>query len=263
MDLFGIDIIAVVLTAAFVSFWGAILFLFVVFYDKNPYMPRKYYVVKLEDKEGNPIRKVKGWVVTTDKVKWLRIGLKDFPSFKGVEKDIAILETMNKNGEIEIIEDVPDKYDAENYTPKNVPITQKDAFIKEICENINQEGRDMFEMKVRDALVKHSRLTDLNSSAATKEMLSQARREAERVKGDDFITKYGPTIVLICACLFAYLILDGAGKSYQAISAQQGQIMQHGYSQVIQQCGGVYHPLYEPTNSTPTQGGVAIPFITK
>jgi hypothetical protein len=262
MDLFGIDMVVVLLTAGFVTFWGVILLLFVIFYDINPYMPRKYYTVKLENKDGEPLRACKGWIVTKGKVKWFRIGLKGFPAFKGVEKDIAVLETINKKGEVEIIEDIPDKYEDTNYTPKNIPITQKEAFIRDVASNISEENRGVFELKLRETIAAYSRVVDLNTSKATKEYISQARREAERVKGDDFIYKYGPILSLIVACLFAYLIIDGSVKSYQTTMQQQNSVMENGYKQVITQCGGVYSPM-NPVNTTtaPPQSGVKIPFV--
>ena len=262
MDFFGIDIVMVLLTAGFVTFWGVIFLLFVIFYDMNPYMPRKYYTVKLENKDGESVRTCKGWIVTKEKVKWFRIGLKGFPAFEGVEKDIAVLETINKKGEVEIIEDIPDKYEETNYTPKNIPITQKEAFIRDVAGNISEENRGVFELKLRETMSAYSRVADLNTSKATKEYISQARREAERVKGDDFIYKYGPILSLIVACLFAYLIIDGSVKSYQTTMQQQNSVMENGYKQVITQCGGVYSPL-NPVNTTaaPQQSGVKIPFV--
>ena len=260
MEIYGLDVVAIILTAAFVVFWGAVLIGFALLYNINPYIPRRYYHVPIFDKEGKPVRNAKGWIITKDKVKWLRIGIKGFPSFKGVEKDIAIMETMNKDGEIEVIENVPDKYEAENYTPKNIPITQKEAFIGEAISSINEEGRAMFELKLRELLNKYSRLVDLNTSKATKEYISQARREAERVRSDDFIYKYGPIISLIVAGLFSYMILDGAIKAYQVTVSQQNAVMQNGYSQIISQCGGVYTPLPQPQQNT-TQKNNAIPFL--
>lgn len=263
MDFFGIDIVVVLLTAGFVTFWGVILLLFVIFYDMNPYMPRKYYTVKLENKEGEPVRACKGWIVTKGKVKWFRLGLRDFPSFKGVEKDIAVLETINKKGEVEIIEDIPDKYEETNYYPKNVPITQKEAFIQDVVSNIIEDNRAVFELKLRETMASYSRVSDLNTSKATKEYISQARREAERVKGDDFIYKYGPIISLIIACLFAYLIIDGSIKSYQTTMGQQSAVMENGYKQIVTQCGGVYQPL-NPVNASQEKQkpqGVQIPFV--
>jgi len=264
MQLFGIDIVLVLLTAGFISVGGFFVIMFVMFYDINPYVPRKYYKVKVEDKDGNHLRDCKGWIVNKSKVKWFRVGFTEFPSFKGVMKDIAVLETINKKGEIEIIEDIPSKYEAENYTPKNIPLTQKEAFIRDISDNINEESRPMFEMKVREAMVKHSRVVDLNTSRATKEYISQARREAERSKNEDFIYKYGPILSLIIAGLFAYLILDSANKSFQATMAGQNAVMENGYRQVIQQCGGVYQSVTPPaTNTTaPPKTGVQIPFVT-
>ena len=259
MEIYGLDIVSIILTAAFVVFWGGFLLLFAIFYNKNPYVPRKYYTTIIFDKEGKKLRTCKAWRMSEGKVKWVRIGIKDFPSFKGVQKDEAVLETLNLKGELELIEDVPDKYEADNYTPKNIPITQKEAFIADVVSNINPEGRDMFEMKVRDALAKHSRLVDLNTSKATKEYISQARREAERVRSDDFIYKYGPIISLIVAGLFAYMILDGAIKAYQVTVGQQNAVMERGYSQIISQCGGVYVP--QPVQNTTQQGGVKLPFL--
>jgi len=265
MELFGIDIFLVLFTAAFVTFWGALLVMFVLFYNINPYVPRKYYTVRLEDKDGNPLRRCQGWIISKNKVRWFRIGLKGFPGFKGVEKDIAIMETMNKKNEIEIIEDIPDKYEPENYTPKNVPITQKEAFIRDVAGTINEENRSVFEMKLRELMAQHSRITDLNTSKATKEYITAARREAERVKNEDFIYKYGPIISLIVACLFAYLIMDGANKSFQATMASQNAVMENGYNQVIAQCGGVYRAIEPPVDekkAEPQKTGVQIPFVT-
>ena len=281
MQIFGLefDIFMLIAVFAFVTFWGAILAAVFIFADINPYLPRKYYKIKLLNKDGKPLRDCKGWIISKSKVKWFRIGLRDFPNFKGVEKDIATMETMNEKGIIEIIEDVPDKYEPENYTPKNIPLTQSEKYDMDVLENVikplciqeyeengekkqgyNQGMIDYYTLKMKDARIRNSRLVDLNTSRATKEYISQARREAERIKGDDFISKYGPTIILVFACLFAYLILDGAGKSYQATMAQQSAVMEHGYSQVIQQCGGVYHPLVEQTNKTTVKTS-PIPFM--
>lgn len=264
MDLFGIDIINVILTTAFVCFWGAILIGFIIYWDKNPYAPRKYHKVRLKNKDGHFLRWCKGWIVKTKKVKYFRVGLKDFPEFKGVELDISVMETMDEEGVINLIEGVPGRSEPNNYVPENVPITQKEAFIKEITSNIAEDSREAFEVKVRTALNNFSRLTDLNTSKATKEYLAQARRESERAANDDFIKKYETIIITIMVCLFAYLIMDSATKQYAATMAGQNAVMEHGYSQVIQQCGGVYHELYPPQNNTqPQQQGVSIPFITK
>jgi len=259
MEIYGLDVIMIILTAGFVVFWGAVLIAFALLYNKNPYIPRRYYPVLIFNREGIVVRRAKGWIVTEHKVKWLRIGIKGFPSYKGVEKDIAIMETMNKDGEIEVIENVPDKYEPENYTPKNIPITQKEAFISEAVGNINEDGRAMFELKLRELFSKYSRLVDLNTSKATKEYISQARREAERVRSDDFIYKYGPIISLIVAGLFAYMILDGAIKAYQVTVSQQNSVMENGYRQIISQCGGLFTPLEQPKQNTTQKN--AIPFL--
>jgi hypothetical protein len=283
MDFFGLDLAGILFTAAFVSFWGAILVGFFVFYDKNPYVPRRYYRVKLKNKDGSFLRFCKGWIVNVKKVKWFRVQLRGAISFKGVEKDIAIMETMDDEGIINIIENVPDKYEADNYTPETIPLTQVERFEKEVVNDVimplcmrsveeNGEVKNYvdtgvvehYSLKVKESLNRNRRLVDLNTSKATKEYISQARREAERVKGDDFIYKYGPILSLIIACLFAYLIIDGSVKSYQTTMAQQAAVMEHGYSQVISQCGGVYAPINPPNNATaaPVKTGVQIPFIT-
>jgi hypothetical protein len=260
MEIFGFDIILMVLSFAFVMFWGTIFIGFVFLWDKNPYVPRKYYDVEVFNKENVPLFKCKAWQVTTNHVKYLRIMLKGFPKFSAVEKDISILETINKKGIIEIIEDVPDLKTESNYSPKNIPITQKESFITEILENVEEASRPAFEMKIRDAIARNSRVVDLNTSKATKEYIAQARREAERVRGDDFMYKYGPTIILIMAGLFAFLILDGAQKSWQATSMQQAGIMENGYKQIVSQCGGVYEPIIKPKNESEAKPG-PIPFV--
>jgi hypothetical protein len=190
MEMFGLDLTSILVTAGFVAFWGAVLIGFVIYYDKNPYVPRKYYKVKVYNKDGQLRKECKGWVVTTNKVKWFRIGLVGFPGFKGVEKDVSVMETINSRGEIDMIENIPDRIDETNYTPKNVPITQKDAFVTEVVNSILPENRPTFELKLRETMAKHSRVVDLNTSYATKQYIVQARREAERVKSDDFI--YNP-----------------------------------------------------------------------
>jgi len=282
MDFFGLDLAGILFTAAFVSFWGAIFIGFVVFYGKNPYVPRRYYRVKLKNKDGYFLRFCKGWIVTEKKVKWFRVGLRGFSSFKQVDKDIAIMETIDDEGIINLIENVPDKYEAENYTPENIPITQIDRHMKDVekiiqsacVRSVEKNGEvknyvdtgavEHYTMQIRESLNASRRLVDLNTSKATKEYISQARREAERVKSDDFIYKYGPIISLIVACLFAYLIIDGSVKSYQTTMAQQAAVMENGYRNVIEQCGGVYHPVNPPKNETaaPVKNGVQIPFIT-
>ena len=283
MDFFGFDLVSIVLTAGFISFWGALLIGFVVFYGNNPYVPRRYYRVKLKNKDGAFLRFCKGWIASEKKVKWFRIGLRGFSSFKQVDKDIAVMETIDDEGIINIIENVPDKYEADNYTPETIPLTQVERFEKEVVNDvimplcvrsveengetksyIDQGVVEHYTLKVKESLNRNRRLVDLNTSKATKEYIAQARREAERSKGDDFIYKYGPIISLIVACLFAYLIIDGSVKSYQSTMGQQAAVMEHGYSQVIAQCGGIYAPISPPKNETaaPIKTGVQIPFIT-
>lgn len=263
MDFFGIDILVVLLTTAFVVFWGSIFVAFVVFYDKNPYIPRKYKTVIIENKEGVKLRTLKGWKVTLDKVPHFRVGLKELPRIVGIHLDISVMETEDENGVITLIESVPDKEDAANFIPKRVPITQKEKFIADIINKVTPDGRSAFEVAVREAINKHSRLFDLNTSNSTKEYIHQARREAERTKGDDFITRYGPTLILIGACLFAYLILDGSTKAYKEVMAQQNAVMSNGYAQIVSQCGGTFVPLNPSGNSTqeqPKPGQVQLPF---
>lgn len=291
----GLDLANILITAGFVTFFGVLAIGFVVFYDKNPYVPRKTYTTIIRDKEGHLRHRCKSWIVTNKKVRYLRIGIKNFPQFKGVEKDISILETLNRDEELGFIESVPDKYEPENYTPITIPITQKDAFI--IAEQKNKEelatailkgtdwmvpakdeaGNDIkvfnkdkldellgqSKLKTTENMVNNSRIVDLNTSKATKEYIAQARREAERVKSDDFIYKYGPIIALLVACVFSYLIIDGSVKAYQSTMGQQNSVMQYGYSQVIQQCGGVYHPIEVTANTTakPAASTPQIPFI--
>jgi hypothetical protein len=264
MQMFGLDITTILITAGFIGFWGVMLLGFFWFYSKNPYIPRKYYKVKLVNKNHQFLRYCKGWCVTTRHVPYFRIGLRDFPSFKAVEKDVAIMEGMDDEGIITVVEDVPDKYVVTNYTLKDIPITQKDELIRELCENIEESSRPTFALKVKDLLNKHSREVDLNTSKATKEYINQARREAERVKGDDFISKYGPILALVLACLFAYLILDGSVKAYQSAMGQSNAVMENGYRQIIASCGGNFQSYNVMTNTTapaPKQG-VQIPFIT-
>lgn len=282
MDLFGIDIVSVLLTAGFVSFWGAVFIGFIIFYDKNPYVPRKYWKVKIENKSGGFLRYTKGWIVKSKKVPYFRIGLKGLPAFKGIEIDISKMEAIDSEGILTIIENVPEKYDETNYRIKEIPLTQRESFENEVIENVvkplcimeyEEEGEkkrgynenmvEHYTLKIKDALNKNSRIEDMNSSAATRRMLEQARREGQRASSDDFITKYAPTIILIFVCLFAYLILDSATKAYQVTMAQSNQVQQNGFSQIIQQCGGVFVPVQEP-NVTQQQGnsGVQIPFIT-
>lgn len=77
MDFFGLDLANILFTAAFVAFWGGLLVGFFVFYDKNPYVPiRRYYRVKLKNKDGSFLRFCKGWIVTINKVKWFRVQLR-------------------------------------------------------------------------------------------------------------------------------------------------------------------------------------------
>ena len=260
--LLGFDVVGIVLTAAFVVFWGSIIVAFIVLYDYNPYAPRKYYNVKIEDKDGKERFKCKAWIITKEKVKWLRIGLKDFPSFKSIVKDIAYLSSINEKGDIVLIEDVPDKFIEDNYRPKNIPITQREKFIESLGNMVNEEGREAFVLKVREEMERNSRLVDLNTSRATKEYIAQARREAERVATDNWIVKYGAIIGLIIACLFTYLIMDGAQKSWQATMGQQTNVMEYGYSQIIAQCGGVYRPYQEPVKNETKSTTPSIPFIT-
>jgi len=234
-------------------FWGSIFVGFVFFWGKNPYVPRKYYSVIIEDKEGNKLRGLKGWIKKTKGVPMFRVGLKELPKVTGIEKDISILETINKDGEIVLIESVPGKEDAENFIPKNVPITQKDQFVRELLENVDEGSRPVFEMKIREAMARNSRLVDLNTSAATKSYISQARREAERDTSDNIITKYGPILALMMACLFSYLIIDGSVKAYKVSMEMQNAVMNNGYAQIIAQCGGVFQPLYNQTQAAPTE----------
>ena len=263
MDIFGIDILVVFLTLCFIVFWGSIFVGFVFYWNKNPYVPRKYFNVIIEDREGNKLRALKGWIMKVKGIPYFRVGLKELPTMiKGIEKDISIIETINKNGEIVLIESVPGKDDAENYTPKNIPITQKEKFIEEIAENISDESRETFKLKVRELIAKHSRLVDLNASQARKNYIQEARKEAERDSSDNIITKYGPILALMMACLFSYLIIDSSIKAYKVSMEQQNAVMMNGYAQIISQCGGLYQPLYAPQNTTePTkQASNMLPF---
>lgn len=288
MEMYGLDITAIIITAGFVVFWGVILLAFVLYKDRISWLPRKYYKIRLENKDGFFLRYIKGWAIKANNVPYLRLGLRGFPSFNGVEKDISLLSSIDSEGVLTFTEEVPDRFVPTNYSIKEVPLTQKDRFINEERENIvrtignvlmfgitrdengnpipdNAKLAEIVEnatLKTRETLSKNSRIEDMNTSRATKEYIAQARREAERVKGDDFIYKYGPIIALIIAALFAYLIIDGSIKAYQNTMAQTNGVMQNGYSQLITQCGGIYKPA-EPENKTATAPGkVAIPFVT-
>lgn len=283
MDLFGMDLAQILLTIANFAFWGAIIIGFVVFADKNPYLPRKYYKVKLENKDGKELRDCKAWKIKKKKVDYFKISLRAFPGFKDVDMDISVMESLNSKGEMVLIESVPDLYDASNYRPKEVPLTQRDRFISDVVtdvltplcivnykdgeetkQGVNRNILDLYTLKVKEALNKNSRIEDLNRSAAVRERINKVRQEEERTGGGDWVAKYAPMIIMIFVCLFAYLILDNLGKLFQSTMAQQNAVMEHGYSQVIQQCGGVYHPMYaNASNTTTPQGGVNIPFITK
>jgi hypothetical protein len=208
------------------------------------------------------------------KVDYFRVQLKEFPNFKGVHLDASVVEAMNTQGELEIIEVVPDLYEATNYRPKNVPLTQKERFVEDLMEDVikplclveykdgeetkqgyNQHALDFYVLKAKEVLNKNSRIEDLNRSAAVRARIDTVRNQDERKKGgEDFVSKYMPIILIIVAGLFSYLIMDGANKSFQTTMASQNAVMEHGYSQVIQQCGGVYHEISPPKNETKTPG---------
>lgn len=286
MLLFGIDIGSVLVTAGFVVFWGGLFISFIFFYNINPYVPRKYYKVKITNKDGMFIRNTKAWKIKDKKVDYLRLGCPGNFGFAGVNMDAAMLKTVNAQGECEFTELVPGNNDPTNYIPKVIPLTQLESFITQEKENTewavvnainsgikkNQAGdyyvdearvKEIIEtanLKTKDTLTKNSRIQDLNQSATVRARIDVVRNQDERKKGgEDFIGKYGPILALIVAGLFAYLILDGAVKSYQTTMEQQNAVMENGYSQVIQQCGGVYHSITQPTNTTTKSGSVSIP----
>lgn len=282
MELFGLDIVGILLTAGYMVFWGGLIIGFVFFYSKNPYVPRKYYKVELESKDGRYLRDCKGWVMKEKKVEYFRVQLKGFPSLKAVNLDASVLEAVNSKGIMQLVESVPDYYDASNYRPREVPLTQRGRFVEELVEDVikplcireYKEGEEIkqgydkaavefYRLKAKEALDKNSRIEDLNRSAAVRARIDVVRNQDERKKGgEDIITKLLPVIIIIAAGLFAYLILDGSVKAYSATMAQQNAVMENGYSQIVSQCGGVYRPMNQPQNVTPQKTGVQIPFIT-
>jgi hypothetical protein len=213
MEMFGLDITMILLTAGFVTFWGAIFIGIVFFYSKNPYVPRKYYKVKIENKEGKWLRTVQGWPINEKKVDYFRVQMRGAPSWRGVHLDASYMEAINTESELELIENVPDLLEASNYRPKFIPLTQKERFIEEVMADVvkplciqefkvkqedgtetveqgyNTHALDFYKLKVKDALEKNSRIEDLNRSAAVRARIDVVRNQDERKKGgEDFIS---------------------------------------------------------------------------
>lgn len=282
MELFGIDIVAILVFAGILLFEILILAFIVIFRKNIPYLPRTYYDVKIYSKEGELEKTTKAWKVTTNKIPYLRIclkGLTAWPPFNGIEKDIATLQGLNEDGVLELVEDVPGLIEETNYQLRKPPLTQRERAEQEIYQEVilpacaveykendevktgvDRQKADVLMSRVQRIFSSNSRLSDLNVSAARKSYLVQARREFERAKDENLILKYGPMIVLILAALFSYLMIDSAGKSYQITTDKAIQVQQNGFAQIIEQCHGVYKP---PTtqNQTNQEGGIKLPFL--
>lgn len=282
MELFGIDIFAIIIFGGILLFEILILGFVIIFRKNIPYLPRTYYDVKIYSKEGELEKKTKAWKVTTNKTPYLRIvlkGITSWPPFNGIEKDIATLQGLNEDGVLELVEDVPDLIEETNYQLRKPPLTQRERAEQEIYQEVilpacaveykeneeiktgvDKQKADVLMARVQRIFASNSRLSDLNVSAARKSYILQARRELERDKNENLILKYGPMIVLILAALFSYLMIDSAGKSYQVTTDKAIQVQQNGFAQIIEQCHGVYKPP-APQNQTDQGSGVKLPFL--
>ena len=255
-----VDVMFIVLQVAWFAVFGGLLAAFVMFYGKNPYVPRKYYMVDLKNKDGKKIRECKGWLTKDGGIEKFRVQLYGFPKFKGVFLDRAISKTIDSDGRIGLIEAVPDVFHESNYVPEHIPLTQQEEFIAEAVALVNPEARDIFSLKMRELLMKHSRMIDLDDSRWLAAAKDQQRREAERVKGNDWLNNLLPVVALILAMLFCYLMIDSTMKATTSHSDRMAAVTENGYRAVVESCGGTYHPLVVK-NDTNKSSGFQIPFV--
>lgn len=255
------DIGFVALQVFWFALFAGVIAAFIIFFNKNPYVPRKYYVVDLKDKDGKKIRQCKGWLLKDKGVEYFRVQLYGLFKLKAVNLDRAVSKTIDKEGRIALIELVPDVFHESNYIPENVPLTQREEFLKEITELATPEARDIFRLKVGELLQKHSRMVDLDDSRWLSASRDQQRRESDRVKGNDWLNALLPIVALILAMLFCYLMIDSTMKATTAHSDRMAAVTENGYRAVVESCGGTYHPLITQNSSNTTSGGFKIPFV--
>jgi hypothetical protein len=257
-----IDVVGLILTIAMWVVLGTVLAVFLLFKDKLPFLPRKYFKVEIfkseDDKEP---QKTKGWFINQGGVQKFRVLLRGITgTWAGVNLDRSFIKTMNDDGILELIEVTPGVIDASNYLPKNIILTQKDGFIKEILMNVNDDSKEMFEMKIRDAFHKFSRVTDLNESRWLSDNIAIKRAQRNRVSGDAWIEKFLPFIALIAIGFFMYLAYDSLGKSFNNAVTSYGTITAYHTNQIVQACGGTFVPM-ETKNETKPASTNPIPFM--
>ena len=276
------DIIAYVLTILWIAMWGGFLVGFVYFRSYNPYWPRKYYDVAIKDSEKKLRKRTKGWYCKEGKVEYFRVVMTGIRgSFKGVNFDRSWGKCIDDSGEISIIEQVPNKYDAGNYAPEFPPLTQREKFEKEVADNVltplctveykdgeetktgvDKNAFEIARLRIKEILNANSRMIDSEESGWLKENIATARRQRERGAGDDWIQKYGPMVIMIAAIVFCYLMIDGSLKSFQSAMDKTLALNENIAKQMVESRGGTYTPIMLPQANTSSSNNI-IPFVQK
>ena len=257
-----IDVGGLIVTMALWVVGGLMLGAFVLFQSKIPIIPRKYFKVEIHKNDNDPNPKLtKGWFINDGGVQKFRVLLAGLSgSWAGVNLDRAMIKTSNADGTLELIENVPGIRDPANYRPKNPIITQKDAFVLEILNAVDPESRPSFEMKIRDAFNKHSRVTDLNESRWVSDNIAMKRAQRNRVAGDAWLEKAWPFIALIAIAFCMYLSYDSLSKSFQTAVSGYASVTAYHTQQIVDACGGKFIP-QNVTPAQPKPSGNLIPFV--
>jgi hypothetical protein len=260
-----VDVTGLILTVAMWAMAGTVFGAFVLFYNKIPIIPRKYWTVEIYRNSGDKdvlSRKTKGWFLKDGGVQKFRVLMRGFiETWRGVNLDRSIIKTMGENEILQIIEVIPDVMEPSNYLPKNPILTQKEQFIEDVSGLVNSEGKEQFRLKLIELFDKHSNISDLNESRWLSDNVAIKRAQRNRVAGDAWLEKFLPFIALIAVGFFMYLAYDSLGKSfnnaltgYQATTAYYTQ-------QVVASCGGKFIPLNSTQSEPPPKTG-GIPFIS-
>ena len=257
------DISGLLLTMAMWTVGGIALAAFILFKDKIPILPRKYFNVVIYKMEGdkNP-RNTKGWFINDGGVSKFRVLLRGFQGmWAGVNLDRAMIKTANDDGTLELIENLPGVTDPSNYLPMNPIITQKDAFIADLLDSVDDASKPIFELKIKDAFNKHARVTDLNESRWVSDNIAIKRAQRNRVSGDAWLEKFLPFIALIAIGFFMYLSYDSLSKSFgQAVGGYEAVTAYH-TQQIVDACGGKFIPQNISTPAPAKPSSSIIPFV--
>lgn len=232
-------LVDVVIWGIFAGVFGVLGYLF---FKYTPYFQRTKRKVVIFNTSGQHKKTTVGWLFNKDGVEYFRVLMSGFPAFRGINLDRSFVKTADQDGTVELVELTPDLHSPENYQPKNVPITQKDAFVQELLTVFpEEEQRNTMRIFVENLMQKYSRVIDLSESRWLSENLAAKKAQEIRARGDLFWREVLPYLALVVVGIFTYLVYQSLSESFTKATENFAVISAEHTKQIVEACGGTYN----------------------